>query len=315
MTEKKTNEFEKTAFVIGPIGSEASIDRRKIDGLIDTILQPILDDHDLKALASHQISKSGSINAQIIEHLLKDKLVICNLTGLNPNVMYELAIRHAAMLPVVLIAERGTKNPFDIFGERTIFYEDSFKGVNELKDNLKVAIKETFEAKTVDTPVSRVIGHENVLKQATSIDPTEYLIKRMDTMENVMSQIHLEVKKQPVWPENPTWSDIGQAILPGISGTTATATPIVGRGYRFTDDDTVDLVQVIIKGEKTEIEKFEEELINHSSIIGSFNPFEHDEGTNYKLRINPYLKSSFNSFIVKLSKKYKKLEILYDNHK
>lgn len=185
--DKKKPEKEKTAFIIAPIGDDFSEERRKIDGLIQ-IIQPVLNEFDLKALASHQISKSGSITKQIINHLLNDDLVICNLTGLNPNVMYELAVRHAAMFPCVLIAEKGTQNPFDIIDERTIKFEDDFKGVLEFKSNLRDAIAETLKASKQDNPVSDAMGFESIIKElkASGDSKIEYLIEGMSRLEKFM---------------------------------------------------------------------------------------------------------------------------------
>ena len=50
------------------------------------------------------------------------ELVIADLSILNPNVFYELAIRQATNLPVLLLAHKETKIPFDVRQERVVFY-------------------------------------------------------------------------------------------------------------------------------------------------------------------------------------------------
>jgi hypothetical protein len=58
-------------------------------GFADTPLKPILVDLQFKVHVPHEMTDSGSITRQVIEHLLDDELVVANLTELNPNVMYE----------------------------------------------------------------------------------------------------------------------------------------------------------------------------------------------------------------------------------
>jgi len=97
----------KECFIITPIGELNSETFIKANGLINSVIKPVLSEFGYEAVAAHHINNSGSINNQIIKKILESELVIANLTGLNPNVMYELAIRHSARLPVVIMCEKG----------------------------------------------------------------------------------------------------------------------------------------------------------------------------------------------------------------
>jgi hypothetical protein len=60
------------------------------------------------------------INSQVFEHLLEDELAITDLTGKNPSVYYELAIRHGTDKPVINIKDVSESLAFDVVGMRTI---------------------------------------------------------------------------------------------------------------------------------------------------------------------------------------------------
>lgn len=131
----------KKCFIITPIGDEVDSIRRHIDGIIEAAIKPALKEK-YKISVAHKISEPGSITKQIISEIYEDDLVIANLTNKNPNVMYELALRHSIGKPVIMIAEIGTPLPADIIMQRTIFYHNDAKGVLELREELKKAESE-----------------------------------------------------------------------------------------------------------------------------------------------------------------------------
>ena len=124
----------KKCFIITPIGDSGSDVFRKVKGVIDSVIKPVLQDYDFVDIKpAYEIMETGMISNQIIERIVNDDLVVANLTGSNPNVMYELAIRHAVAKPIIHICERGTKLPFDIKDNRTAFYTNDMYGVQELR--------------------------------------------------------------------------------------------------------------------------------------------------------------------------------------
>jgi hypothetical protein len=186
---KKAAEPEKprTCFVITPIGDDASPTRRAIDGLVDAVIEPALRELGFEVEVAHRIAKAGSITNQVIELLLSADLVVANLTELNPNVMYELAVRHARRMPVVVVAERGTKLPFDVADERTIFYTNDMAGVPELAATLKTIALNAAEDKQPDNPIYRV-AESLVMREVHATEPLRFIMDRIDRLETQLSQ-------------------------------------------------------------------------------------------------------------------------------
>lgn len=157
MPEEK-EENQKECFFICPIGAEGSEIRRKTDGLLRAGIRPILTALGFRVTAAHEMGSPGSITSQVILRLISDDLVVADLTGdpdPNPNVMYELAIRHATRLPVVVVAEKDTELPFDISQERTIFFLRDLAGASEFRSRLDRAVTYAMETPTADNPVDR----------------------------------------------------------------------------------------------------------------------------------------------------------------
>ena len=90
-----TEPEKKTCFVISPIGEPESDTRKRADKILKYVIDPSVERRGYKAVRADHISEPGMITSQVIQHIVDDDLVIADLTDRNPNVFYELALRHA----------------------------------------------------------------------------------------------------------------------------------------------------------------------------------------------------------------------------
>lgn len=190
-TPKKDSEPKRRCFVIAPIGDADSEIRRDTDGLIQEVIRPTMARLDLETRAAHEIAQPGSITGQVIDALMNDDLVVADLSRLNPNVFYELAIRHAVYLPVVTMAEKGTEVPFDLKDERTIEFRRDMAGGGELKKRLEATAREALEHNPKDNPVARTVGTRILQEtlQATGQDALAMILERTDAMERMLRRM------------------------------------------------------------------------------------------------------------------------------
>ena len=111
---------EKSCFVISPIGEPDTDTRKRADQMLEHVVKPAVAVCGYTAVRADEIDKPGIITSQVIQRVVNDPLVIADLTERNPNVFYELAIRHALRKPLVQLIKKGERIPFDVAGTRTI---------------------------------------------------------------------------------------------------------------------------------------------------------------------------------------------------
>lgn len=123
--------------------------------MLKHVLSPVLKKMKYKPIRADQIPKAGLITTQIINLIIESPLVIADLTGGNPNVFYELAIRHATRKPYIQIIAKGEKIPFDIGSVRTVEVDHGdLDSVEEAKSQIISWIKEFDKGHIPDSPIS-----------------------------------------------------------------------------------------------------------------------------------------------------------------
>lgn len=155
-------------FVIMPFGNPRTdpANARKLELIYSQWIKPtvegmaVTDSRD--QLVFHRADKEagpGEIITHVIEQLITSDIVIADLSGRNPNVFYELGVRHAVSGNTILITENLDDVPFDLRGLRTITYQYDPEHMVALKQSLESAIKQIIQnPEKADNPVIRFLG-------------------------------------------------------------------------------------------------------------------------------------------------------------
>src|SRR5262249_42391286 len=120
-----SSDWDTACFYITPIGSEGDEQRKHADPFESMLVEPAMKELGLKVIRADKIGQPGMITSQTIEHLKRCRLVVADLSYLNPKVFYEMALRHACRLRIVPIIRKADKIPFDMNQVRCIIIDTS----------------------------------------------------------------------------------------------------------------------------------------------------------------------------------------------
>lgn len=150
------------AFVIGPIGDRdaenGSESKRAYEDAIEVfeyIISPACAAAEVEPFRADHISRTGEINEQIFRNLRDAPVVIADLTGANPNVMYELGLRHTTGKLTIQIGEKE-RLPFDISSIRTILFKRTEAGFVSARRSLIAALADGLENGSDPVTATRV---------------------------------------------------------------------------------------------------------------------------------------------------------------
>lgn len=136
--DNKSNKGRERCFVIMPISDPEGYESGHFNCVYEDIFKPAIEEAGYEAFRVDENKSTNLIQVSIIEEILNAPMAICDLSTRNPNVLFELGIRQAFDLPVVLVQEEGTKRIFDISNIKTIDYRNKLIYREVIEDRAKI---------------------------------------------------------------------------------------------------------------------------------------------------------------------------------
>lgn len=206
-TPDAPSEELKSIFVISPIGKVDDDDFDFTKLFLDEIVKPAAEaaGRFKVPVRADEVRAPGSITAKVVRDIVKADVCIADLTGRNPNVMYEVAIAHAADKPVILLQQEAGGPPFDFTDERVIRYstraDEANRAREALTDHLKNAWHEDSDEQLKNTmhPVRMVF--RDLQARASATDPEQAILERLDVVTSTLQKLEFVVKSPMPWPE------------------------------------------------------------------------------------------------------------------
>jgi tetratricopeptide (TPR) repeat protein len=123
---------------------------------LELTVEPAASAAGFQVVAMYGDQVATSSIEEITKHVTAADLVVADLTGASPNVMFELGVRYATGRPVILLAPEGAEVPFDLVTRRIIFFDRSARGLIRLRQDLSSALTAVMSEITTssDSPIS-----------------------------------------------------------------------------------------------------------------------------------------------------------------
>lgn len=198
---KKNSENKiKTCGIIMPISSMEPNYKEEHWARVKKILWKGIESAGMKPILVWENPGIDVIQNTILQNIYESDLVICDVSGLNPNVMLETGLRLSTKKPTIIITDRVVKPPFDLqnighlcyqrdleFNAIELFLSELAKKLQDIssaEDNgTYTPFAEKFEIKTV-TPKSISVTSEDLI-----LENIKYINKSMSIMSKEISEL------------------------------------------------------------------------------------------------------------------------------
>jgi tetratricopeptide (TPR) repeat protein len=183
------------AFVAMPFGIKEDID---FNAVFRELIKPALEGAGFEVFRADEEMRAGNIRTDMFQELLLADLVVADLSIDNPNVWYELGVRHALRKRgVVQITCRRDQTPFDVLTERSVRYRIA-------KNTAVAAVPDPQYLEADKKNLSDIAIHTINAWYGRKVSPVYHLLRYLD--EPDWKSLRIEEAKE-FWEQYERWAD------------------------------------------------------------------------------------------------------------
>jgi tetratricopeptide (TPR) repeat protein len=198
-------------FVLMPFGTKTDAGGRvtNFDSVYRKIIAPAVEQAGLEPVRADEEKIGGTIHKPMFERLMLCHYAVADITGANPNVFYELGIRHALRpSSTVIMFVAGTVIPFDVALVRGIAYNtdgggepvDTESTVKVIAEHLRAARQTPHDDspifQLVDVVPTGQVDHEKTDVFRTQLDYSKRYKERLAAAVRAGQSAVLEVTSE-----------------------------------------------------------------------------------------------------------------------
>lgn len=168
----------KKCFVIMPFGKKKDIDGYEVDfdRVYHELIYKAVTELGVDCERCDEIIGTGSIHKKMFRGIFDADISVVDITSLNPNVFYELGVRHALHKYVTLVIRRNSNLPipFNISGLSILGYDiDSDEQLESSRKKIRDLLQNGLDASSIDSIVHETLDDLKVERKSRTIETRE----------------------------------------------------------------------------------------------------------------------------------------------
>jgi len=136
------------------------------DKVFSEVFRPVIEEAGLGYTCQRSENQNGSFTKEIVQNLRSAFLVLADITDFNPNVMWELGVRHSLSRRTIMVARADMieKIPSDIKNYGVIPYDTEITAFTTFRTQIKqILLKIEAEPERSDNPVFDFLRIEELI--------------------------------------------------------------------------------------------------------------------------------------------------------